>query len=73
MPLYDYTCPKCGRFSAFRPMSMHDKPQPCPECGTESPKALTGPRFVGGGALTGGGGGGYRHMGGCGCCPTSPG
>jgi len=77
MPLYDYSCPRCGRFSALRPMAQHDQPQPCPQCGAISARMLSAVAIIGSsssssssssGAFSGGSGGRYRHMGGCSCC-----
>jgi len=75
MPLYEYACPRCGRFSALRPMAQHAQPQPCPQCGAVAPRALTGVGRIGsssGGSsaapFAGGSAGRYRHMGGCSCC-----
>ena len=75
MPLYEYSCPRCGRFSAFRPMAQHGEPQPCPQCGAVSERAISGVAMIGSGSsasrgtgLACGTGGRYRHMGGCACC-----
>jgi putative FmdB family regulatory protein len=75
MPLYEYSCPSCGRFSALRPMAQHSQPQPCPQCGVISARVLSGVALIGsssgadrGSGLGGGTPGRYRHMGGCSCC-----
>ncbi len=39
MPTYDYACPSCGPFSAFRPMAEFAHPASCDQCGTEAPRA----------------------------------
>ena len=48
MPLYDYRCPACGEFRAFRPMAESTQPQACPGCGAAAERALSAP-FLGGG------------------------
>ena len=36
MPVYEYTCQKCGEgFDALRWASEMDKPVACPKCGSE--------------------------------------
>ena len=70
MPNYDYLCDGCGPFTARRPMADYAEPQACPECGTESPRAiLRSPNTSG----TGSGEpsfGGHTHSTGCGCGAT---
>lgn len=47
MPTYDYICPDCGAFEARASMADFQKPQSCPHCTTESPRALlTVPAFA---------------------------
>ena len=42
MPLYEYQCPKCGRFELIRKFS--DPPlATCPTCGAEVQKLLSAP------------------------------
>ena len=42
MPLYEYQCPKCGRFELIQKFS--DKPlEKCPTCGAEVQKLLSAP------------------------------
>ena len=42
MPLYEYQCPKCGRFELIKKFS--DAPlQVCPTCGREVQKLLSAP------------------------------
>ena len=36
MPTYDYACPSCGGFDAFRSLSERNEPAACPDCGTAS-------------------------------------
>ena len=40
MPTYDYQCPRCGGFDAFRTLAERSAPAHCPDCGTESPRVL---------------------------------
>ena len=48
MPVYDYACPGCGVFTAFRPMSAFRDPCACPDCGGDAPRAfLTAPALAG--------------------------
>ena len=48
MPVYDYQCPECGVFAAFRPMSAFRTPCACPDCGGESRRVfLTMPAVAG--------------------------
>lgn len=47
MPTYDYACPACGGFDAFRSLSERNEPAPCPDCGTASPRVIaTAPRLA---------------------------
>jgi len=74
MPLYDYACESCGRFSAARPLKEFDQPMPCPGCGAPAPRALTTPAVLGRMARGQGEAGeaGYRrlrHAAACACCP----
>ena len=44
MPLYEYQCPKCGRFELIRKFS--DEPvTACPTCGSEVQKLASAPAF----------------------------
>ncbi|MEY4506749.1 MAG: hypothetical protein RL297_1327 [Pseudomonadota bacterium] len=40
MPTYDYDCPSCGGFDAFRSLSERNVPAACPDCGTASPRVM---------------------------------
>ncbi|TAK75356.1 MAG: zinc ribbon domain-containing protein [Aquabacterium sp.] len=40
MPTYDYDCPDCGGFDAFRSLSMRNEPAACPQCATPSPRVF---------------------------------
>ena len=33
MPLYEYSCSKCGEFDVAKPMKDSEKNEKCPECG----------------------------------------
>jgi putative FmdB family regulatory protein len=47
MPTYDYDCPRCGGFDAFRKLSERDQPSACPDCSTASPRVfLSAPRLA---------------------------
>lgn len=73
MPLYDYTCARCGGFADSHPIAAYADPQPCPGCGALAERALTVPSLGAGTsapaeAASWQPGGGARHFGGCGCC-----
>ena len=52
MPIYEYQCPKCGRtFEEWVKMADAHGEEPCPDCGTSSPKLISHTSFV----LKGGG------------------
>lgn len=40
MPIYEYECCKHGAFESFRPMAESQMAQPCPSCGTASPRVV---------------------------------
>jgi putative FmdB family regulatory protein len=40
MPVYEYECPLHGEFESMRPMSEYQREQPCPQCGSGSPRVL---------------------------------
>ena len=47
MPTYDYDCPSCGGFEAFRSLSARNEPCDCPDCGTASPRVFaSAPRLA---------------------------
>ncbi|HYP82687.1 zinc ribbon domain-containing protein [Variovorax sp.] len=74
MPLYDYACQACGRFSAMRPLREFDRPVPCPACGAPSERALSVPAVLGRAsrqddAPSGGAYPRLRHPARCACCP----
>lgn len=85
MPAYDYGCPRCGPFTAVRPMAEYDRPVPCPGCASPAPRVLlTVPALAGmDGAARAAMATNERsahaprrsggHGGGCGCCGPKPG
>ncbi len=47
MPTYDYACPSCGGFEAFRSLGDRNEPAACPDCGTASPRVfVSAPRLA---------------------------
>ena len=47
MPTYDYACPQCGGFEAFRSLAARNDPLACPDCGTDSQRVfVTAPRLA---------------------------
>jgi putative FmdB family regulatory protein len=47
MPTYDYACPDCGGFDAFRTLAARNEALACPDCGTPSPRVFaTAPRLA---------------------------
>ncbi|AKQ60870.1 zinc ribbon domain-containing protein [Bordetella hinzii] len=42
MPLYDYRCASCGDFSVLRPLAQWRDPAPCPECGRQCERFVSG-------------------------------
>ena len=43
MPIYEYRCLKCGaEFELKRSYSQFDEPAPCPECGSDSERLVSG-------------------------------
>jgi putative FmdB family regulatory protein len=46
MPLYDYHCPGCGDFRAWRPMCEAGESADCPECGSAAGRLLVAPRLA---------------------------
>jgi putative FmdB family regulatory protein len=47
MPTYDYDCPSCGGFDAFRSLSQRNEPAACPDCGTAAPRVMvSAPRLA---------------------------
>lgn len=47
MPTYDYACPDCGGFDAFRSLSQRNDPASCPDCGSASPRVfVSAPRLA---------------------------
>ena len=47
MPIYEYQCPKCGNvFEEWAKASEAHKEEPCPKCGTPSPRIISRTSFV---------------------------
>jgi putative FmdB family regulatory protein len=46
MPLYDYHCPECGDFRAWRPMSEAREPADCPSCDGTAGRAVAAPNLA---------------------------
>jgi len=47
MPTYDYACPDCGGFEAFRSLSQRNEPASCPDCGASSTRVfVSAPRLA---------------------------
>ena len=47
MPIYEYQCPKCGNiFEEWAKASEAHKEEPCPRCGTPSPRIISRTSFV---------------------------
>ena len=47
MPTYDYACPQCGGFDAFRTLAARNEAAICPDCGVASPRVFaTAPRLA---------------------------
>ncbi|OYT98286.1 MAG: FmdB family transcriptional regulator [Burkholderiales bacterium PBB1] len=47
MPTYDYDCPACGGFDAFRTLAARNEPAICPDCSEESPRVfVSAPRLA---------------------------
>ncbi len=55
MPIYEYRCPKCQKvFEEWSRITDDTPEEPCPDCGTPSPRILSSTCFVveGGGSVT---------------------
>lgn len=47
MPIYEYQCPKCGKvFEEWGKASESHREEPCPVCGTPSPRIMSRTSFV---------------------------
>jgi len=46
MPLYDYHCPGCGDFRAWRSMREAAVPAECPDCQHLAPRAVVAPNLA---------------------------
>ncbi len=52
MPIYEYRCPKCQKiFEEWSTITEDHPEEPCPDCGTASPRIMSSTSFV----LEGGG------------------
>jgi len=45
MPYYDFDCPDCGSFSAWRTIANRDVSAFCPECETECTRSVSAPNL----------------------------
>jgi len=45
MPLYDYTCPNCGDFEAWRQMSEVGQPMVCVDCNATAARIYVAPNI----------------------------
>ena len=43
MPVYGFTCERCGPFDLVRPMAEAAEPARCPDCGTGARRVYTPP------------------------------
>jgi putative FmdB family regulatory protein len=46
MPLYDFECPLCGEFSAFRSIEDRDKPLECTACAMPAERQISAPNLA---------------------------
>jgi putative FmdB family regulatory protein len=47
MPTYDYACPRCGGFDAFRSLAARNEAAACPGCGSPSARVFaSAPRLA---------------------------
>ncbi|MDD2545207.1 MAG: zinc ribbon domain-containing protein [Burkholderiaceae bacterium] len=47
MPTYDYACPACGGFEAFRSLAQRNDPCACPDCGADARRVfVSAPRLA---------------------------
>lgn len=46
MPLYDYHCPDCGGFRAWRRMEEARDPAACPDCQAPAARAVAAPSLA---------------------------
>ncbi|MBO9354753.1 zinc ribbon domain-containing protein [Bordetella petrii] len=47
MPIYEYQCAACGRFSALRKLADYQQDVACPACGADSPRVVTHAAWTG--------------------------
>ena len=46
MPLYEYSCVKCGPFIDFQTMNRWADPTDCPDCGDPSERSVSSPQIA---------------------------
>ena len=47
MPIYEYSCPSCGKtFEEFMRSGDDAEKAPCPHCGAEAPRMLSNTSFI---------------------------
>jgi putative FmdB family regulatory protein len=51
MPLYQYTCERCGPFEARRPYQEAGEPGRCPVCAQSAPRTLVASAIFGAAAV----------------------
>lgn len=51
MPIYEYSCPKCGSFEEWLRSDDESSAHPCPTCGASAPRIMSNTTFI----LKGGG------------------
>ncbi|MDR1855797.1 MAG: zinc ribbon domain-containing protein [Desulfovibrio sp.] len=66
MPIYEYTCTKCGR--EFEDLVFGDQDPPCPDCGSPDTKKLMSRCSHTGGSSDGYDAGASAPASGCGGC-----
>jgi putative FmdB family regulatory protein len=47
MPTYDYDCPRCGCFDAFRSVAARNEAAACPQCAGASPRVFVSAPHLG--------------------------
>ena len=43
MPIYEYVCVDCGRFTEMEKMVRASEPKPCPSCEQPAPRGISAP------------------------------
>ncbi len=57
MPIYEYTCKKCGHLFDYLAFKISEPDPPCPNCGSEEVKKLMSSGFVRADGIPSGSGG----------------